>query len=282
MNHLKTLFLMLLLTAILLVAGELIIGGVEGLTIAFIIALLMNFFAYWYSAGLAVRMTGSRPLQEKEAPQVYRAVRELTQRSGMPMPGIYLMPTDQPNAFAAGRNPGNSVVSVTTGLLRMLDYEELKGVIAHELAHIKNRDILINSIIAVMAGTLMFVSRIGMWGMMFGGGRQSGGGSPVTLILRVVALILAPIAALLIRMAVSRSREYQADATGAAIAGDARGLAGALSKMEARSGRRQPLQVNEAASHMFIMNPLSARGMGALFSTHPPISERVKRLRQIR
>ncbi len=283
MNHLKTLLLMVLLTAILLLVGELI-GGTNGLVIGFAIALLMNFFAYWYSGKLAVKMTRSRPLKEEEAPQVYRAMREMVHRSNMPMPDLYLMPSDQPNAFAAGRNPGNAVVSVTNGLLRMLNYEELKGVLAHELAHIKNRDILINSIVTVMAGTLMFVSRMGMWGMMFGGGgRQGGGGgSPITLVVRLLALILAPIAALLIRMAVSRAREYEADATGASIAGNPQGLAGALTKMEANAGRRRPIQVNEAASHMFIMNPLSAKGMNALFSTHPPIGERVKRLQQLR
>ena len=279
MNHLKTLFLMLLLTAILLAVGG-AVAGEGGLIIAFIIALLLNFFSYWYSAGIAIKMTGSRPLKESEAPKVYQAVRELVQSSGMPMPALYLMPTEAPNAFAAGRNPANSVVSVTTGLLRMLDYEELKGVLAHELAHIKNRDILINSIIAVMAGTLMFIARIGMWGMMFGGGRQSNGGG-ATMILRLVALILAPLAALLIRMAVSRSREYQADATGAAIAGNGSGLAGALTKMGQVSRGRKPIQVNEAVSHMFIMNPLSAKGMGALLSTHPPIPERVNRLRNM-
>ena len=281
MNRFKTFSLMLLLTIILVVLGG-IIGGEEGLIGAFIFALLLNFFSYWFSAKLAVMMTRSRPLKEEEAPEVYRAVRELVTRSGMPMPALYLMPSMQPNAFASGRNPQNAIVSVTVGLLKLLDYEELKGVLAHELAHIRNHDILINTVVAVLAGALTFISRIGLWGG-FGGSRRGGGrgGGPIALLFSIVGLLLLPFAAMLIRMAISRSQEFETDATGAAIAGHPHGLADALGKMQtfALPGRRQPINVSEATAHMFIMNPLSARGMSALFSTHPPLEERIRRLR---
>jgi len=274
-NHIKTMFLMIILTVILLIVGELLLGE-GGLIIAFVVALGINFFAYWYSDKVAITMTRSRPLKENEAPEVYDAVRNLAENSSLPMPRIYLMPTDQPNAFAAGRNPANSVVAVTQGLVRMLDRQELEGVLAHEMAHIRNRDILVSTMAAVISGALMIISRLGMYGMIFGGRRE--GGHPVMLLIKLAALILAPLAAILIRMAISRTREYHADATGASISGNPDGLASALQKMESYA-RRRPLQVNEAASHMFIVNPLSARGLSGLFSTHPPIQERVKRLR---
>lgn len=281
MNRFKTYFLMILLTVILVVIGG-AIGGEEGLIGAFIFALLLNIFSYWFSAKLAVVMTRSRPLKEEEAPEVYRAVRELVTRSGMPMPALYLMPSMQPNAFASGRNPRNAIVSVTVGLLKLLDYEELKGVLAHELAHIRNYDILINTVVAVMAGALTLISRIGLWG----GGRRGGGrgGGVIALLFGIVGMILIPFAAMIIRMAISRSQEFEADATGATIAGHPHGLADALAKMQthALSGRRQPINVSEATAHMFIMNPLSARGMSALFSTHPPLGERIRRLQQMK
>jgi len=277
-NYLKTFLLMALMTVVLVLAGN-AIAGTEGLVWALVLAVLLNFFAYWYSDRAAIMMTGSVPLPENQAPQVYRALRELTTRAGMPMPRVYLMPVEQPNAFAAGRNPENAVVSVTRGLLHLLDYDELKGVLAHELAHIRNRDILISTIAAIMAGALVFISRIGMWGVYMGGGRrQNEGGGLITALFSLLALILAPLAALLIRMAISRTREYQADATGASLAGEGEGLASALLKMESYAARR-PLAVNDAASHMFIINPLSAEGLRNLFATHPPIRERVRRLR---
>lgn len=280
MNHLKTFLLMLLLTALFLFLGGLI-GGDAGVIIALAFALLVNFSSYWFSDRLAVAMTRSRPLSEAEAPGVYRAAREVASSAGMPMPRLYLMPSEQPNAFATGRDSRTALVSVTAGLLRMLDYEELKGVIAHEMAHIRNRDILVGTMAAVFAGALMFLARMGMWGMMFGGGRRSsgGGGHPAIMLIRLAAIVLAPLAAILIRMAISRSREYLADASGARFAGSASGLARALEKMEYQA-RGRPMAVSEAASHMFIINPLSARGMGALFSTHPPLRERVARLRR--
>jgi len=279
MNRLKTFLLMALLTAIFLLLGGLI-GGEEGLIFAFILAMATNFFSYWFSDRMAISMTRSQPLSETDAPEVYRAMRELTHNAGMPMPRLYLMPSEQPNAFATGRNPQHAVVAVTTGLLRMLDYEELKGVLAHELAHIRNRDILIGTIAAALAGALMFVARIGMWGGAFGGGnRRNGGGA--ALLVRLIALILAPFAALLIQMSISRTREYGADAAGARFSGNPQGLASALAKMEQYARRRPMQEINQAAAHMFIVNPFSAKGLTALFSTHPPIEERIARLRRM-
>ncbi|HHW75020.1 MAG TPA: zinc metalloprotease HtpX [Firmicutes bacterium] len=279
MNRLKTFLLMALLTAIFLLLGGLI-GGEEGLIFAFILAMATNFFSYWFSDRMAISMTRSQPLSETDAPEVYRAMRELTHNAGMPMPRLYLMPSEQPNAFATGRSPQHAVVAVTAGLLRMLDYEELKGVLAHELAHIRNRDILIGTIAAALAGALMFVARIGMWSGAFGGGnRRSGGGA--ALLIRLIALILAPFAALLIQMSISRTREYGADAAGARFSGNPQGLASALAKMEQYARRRPMQEINQAAAHMFIVNPFSAKGLTALFSTHPPIEERIARLRRM-
>ncbi len=266
-NHIKTMFLMILLTIILLVAGELLLDD-GGIIIALLVAIVLNYFAYWYSDKMAIMMTRSRPLKENEAPQVYEAVRELAANSNLPMPRICLMPTEQPNAFAAGRNPSNSVVAVTQGLVHMLSQRKLKGVLAHEMAHIRNRDILVSTLAAVIAGALMVIARFGMYGMMFGGGRRDG--HPALLLIKLAAMILAPVVAIFIRMAISRTREYQADASGATFARDPEeSLASALQKMESYA-RRRPLQVNEAASHMFIVNPLSAKGLSGLFSTHPP------------
>ncbi|MFY9384736.1 MAG: M48 family metalloprotease [Dethiobacteria bacterium] len=282
MNRLKTFLLLLLLTAIFLLLGH-FIAGQEGLIIAFILALAMNFFSYWFSDRFAISMTRSRPLSESEAPGVYRALRELTYNANMPMPRVYLMPTDQPNAFATGRNPENAVIAVTAGLLRMLDYEELKGVLGHELAHIRNRDILIGSIAAAIAGALMFVARLGMWGAAFGGGgrRNEGGGAALALI-RLLALVLAPLAALLIQMSISRTREYGADSTAARISGNPQGLASALAKMDSYARRRPLRELNQATAHMFIINPFSAEGLATIFSTHPPIRERIARLQRMR
>ncbi|HPU01462.1 MAG: zinc metalloprotease HtpX [Firmicutes bacterium] len=281
MNRLKTFLLMVLLTAIFMLVGQLIAGR-EGLIVAFILALAMNLFSYWYSDRIAISMTRSRPLSEHEAPEVYRALRELTHNANMPMPRVYLMPTDQPNAFATGRNPENAVIAVTAGLLRMLDYEELKGVLGHELAHIRNRDILVGSIAAALAGALMFVARLGMWGAAFGGGgRRNEGGAGLALF-RLLALVLAPIAALLIQMAISRTREYGADATSARLTGNPQGLASALAKMESYARRRPLNELNQATAHMFIINPFSAEDLAALFSTHPPIRERIARLQRMR
>lgn len=276
MDHLKTFLFMTLLTVIFVVFGG-VLGGEEGLIMAFFFALVINFFSYWFSDRIAITMTRSRPLTEKEAPEIYEMVRRLTQRARMPMPKIYLTPASQPNAFATGRNPKNAAVAVTEGILRLLSREELEGVIAHELAHIKNRDTLISTMAAVMAGALAFLARMSQYRMLFGGRRRDSGGA----LIQILAIIFAPLAAIIIRLAISRSREYVADETGARIAGESRGLANALMKMQ-HSVKGQPMQVNEATAHLFILNPISAKGLGALFSTHPPIEERVKRLKKIR
>lgn len=276
MDRLKTFFFMALLTVILVLFGGLI-GGEEGLIMAFFFALVINFISFWFSDKIAITMTRSRPLSEQEAPEVYEIVQKLAQRARMPMPKIYLTPTSQPNAFATGRSPNKAAVAVTEGILRILSREELEGVIAHELAHIKNRDTLISTMAAVMAGALAFLARMGHYRMLFGGRRRDGGSA----LIQIVAIIFAPLAAMIIRMAISRSREFVADETGARIAGSSRGLASALMKMQ-RFVKGQPMQVNEATAHLFILNPISAKGLGALFSTHPPTEERVKRLKSIR
>ena len=278
MYRLKTFLLMVLLTVVLILLGG-AIAGEQGLIMAFVFSLIINFFSYWYSDKLAIKMTKSRPLKEEEAPEVYRMVRKLTQKARMPMPKIYLTPSSQPNAFATGRNPKNAAIAVTEGILRLLDEEELEGVIAHELAHIKNRDTLISTIAAVMAGVLTFVARMGRYRMIFGGSRRQGGGA--SALIRILAMIFAPLAAIIIRMAISRSREYVADETGAKISGNPKGLASALQKMQANV-QRNPMKVNEATSHMFILNPLSGEGLSKLFSTHPPVNERVKKLKELR
>ncbi len=275
MNHIKTLFLMTLLTVLLVLAGG-AIAGEAGLIFALVFAVLLNVFTWWNSDRIAIRMTRSQPLPRSRAPRLYEMVERLCARAKLPMPRLYLTPSQQPNAFATGRSPRHSAVAVTEGLLRQLDAEEIEGVIAHELAHIRNRDTLISTVAAVMAGALTAVARIGTYGMLLGGGRGRGG-NPVTILL---AIILAPIAAMLIRMAVSRSREFAADRSAAAIAGSPTGLVSALRKLD-RTARTSRMQVSEAASHMFIVNPLSGGGMSALFSTHPPMERRIERLQRL-
>lgn len=277
MDNFKTFLLMTLLTVVLVVLGG-AIAGEGGLYMAFAFALVLNFFSYWYSDKIAIKMTRSRPLKKEEAPEVYEIVTRLTNKARMPMPKIYLTPSNQPNAFATGRNPSKAAIAVTEGILDLLNKEELEGVIAHELAHIKNRDTLISTIAAVMAGALAFLARMGRYRMIFGRRNRNDGAA---VLLQFVAIIFAPIAAIIIRMAISRSREYVADETGARISQNPQGLANALLKMQ-NHVQAKPMQVNEAAAHLFILNPLSAKGMGKLFSTHPPINERVARLRKIR
>ncbi|MFW6265064.1 MAG: zinc metalloprotease HtpX [Bacillota bacterium] len=279
MQGFKTFMLMTILTVILIILGG-AIAGEQGLVMALVFSLFINLGSYWYSDKIAIKMTRSRPLKESEAPHIYEMVRRLSQRAGLPMPDIYLTPSQQPNAFATGRNPQNAAVAVTEGIINLLDEDELEGVIAHELAHVKNRDTLISTIAATMAGVLTFLSRMGQYRMIFGGRRRSDDGGAAAL-LSLLAIIFAPIAAMLIRFAISRSREYVADETGAKIAGRSDGLANALLKMERHVSSR-PMKVNEATSHMFILNPLSTRSMGKLFSTHPPIDERVARLKKVR
>ncbi|MFW6410009.1 MAG: zinc metalloprotease HtpX [Halanaerobiales bacterium] len=278
MYRFKTFMLMVLLTVVLILLGG-AIAGEQGLVMAFIISIGINFFSYWFSDKIAIKMTKAKPLTEEEAPEVYEIVRRLSNRAHIPVPDIYITPSEQPNAFATGRNPKNSAIAVTQGILRILDKDELEGVIAHEMAHIKNRDTLISTIAAVMAGVLTFLARIGRFRMIFGGRRRSEGGAAA--LLRIVAIILAPLAAILIRMAISRSREYVADETGARISGRPERLAGALQKMQ-RHVSAKPMEVNEATSHMFILNPLSREGIGKLFSSHPPLEERIDRLNKMR
>ena len=280
MQGFKTFILMTILTVVLIVLGG-AIAGEQGLMMALIFSFAINIFSYWYSDKIAIKMTKSRPLKESEAPEIYEMLRKLTQRARMPMPAIYLTPSQQANAFATGRNPKNAAVAVTEGIINLLDDQELEGVIAHELAHIKNRDTLISTIAATMAGVLTFLSRMGRYRMIFGGRRRNNNGGGAQALLSLLAIIFAPIAAMLIRFAISRSREYVADETGARIAGHSDGLSNALLKME-RSVTARPMKVNEATSHMFILNPLSAKGMSKLFSTHPPTAERIARLKKVR
>ncbi len=278
MHSLKTVFLMALLTVIFIVFGG-IIAGESGLIMAFVFAMAINFIAYWKSDIIAMKMTKSRPLTEEEAPNLHKIIANLSKEAGLPKPKVYVTPGDQPNAFATGRNPKNAAIALTEGIIKLLDKDELEGVIAHELSHIKNRDTLISTLAAVMAGALAFLSRIGRFRMLFGSRRgRSGGGAAL---IQLLAIIFAPLAAMIIKMAISRSREYKADATAAGITGNPDGLASALRKMESHA-KNSPMQVNEATSHMFIVNPLSREGMAKLFSTHPPIEERVEALNKLK
>lgn len=273
-NQIKTLIFMSVLTALVVLAGSAF--GRSGMILAFGMAVLMNGASYWYSDKIVIKMTRSRAIERSESPELYDMVSNLAKAADIPMPKLYITPSPQPNAFATGRNPSHAAVAVTEGLLRMLSREELEGVIAHELAHIKNRDILIGTLAAVMAGVITMLANWAQWALMFGGlsgdDEDEGGG-----LAALPMIIIAPLAAMLVQMAISRSREYLADATGAHIAGNNRGLAHALLKLE-QGARMMPMEVSPAASHMFIVNPLSARRLINLFSTHPPISERVKRL----
>jgi heat shock protein HtpX len=257
-----------------------VIGGPTGMVWAFGIALAMNGAAYWFSDKMVLAMYHAKPISEAESPGLYSVVSRLTTKAGLPMPKLYVIPGEMPNAFATGRNPQHAAVAVTEGLLRILDRDEVEGVLAHELAHVRNRDILIGTIAATLAGAIMMLASMARWAAIFGGmGRSDddeGGGGGIALI---AMAILAPFAALLIQMAISRSREYQADASGAQISGKPLGLANALMKLDGAS-KMIPAQVNPSTAHMFIVNPLRG-GFGGLFSTHPPIADRVSRLRRM-
>ncbi len=278
MNTLKTTFLMALLTILLMLIGG-AIGGRGGMTTAFLLAGGMNFFSYWFSDKIVLRMYGAQPIEEQDNPRFYTMVRQLAGRAGLPMPKVYVIQDDSPNAFATGRNPEHAAVAATTGIMRLLNDEELAGVMAHELGHVKNRDILISTLAATFAGAITYLAHMAQWGAMFGGGRSDddeGGGVLGMLFMA----ILAPIAAMLVQMAISRSREFGADAAGARISGNPLSLARALQKLEMGS-QQIPLNANAATAHMFIVNPLTGGGMMSLFSTHPPIPERVHRLEDI-
>ena len=276
-NMLKTGVLLGVLTALFVVIGY-ALGGQQGMVVAFAVAVAMNMVSYWFSDKIVLAMYGARPISEAEAPRLYAIVRRLATRAQIPMPPVYLIPTDAPNAFATGRSPDHAAVAVTEGIMRILDEDELEGVLAHELSHVRNRDVLISTIAATLAGAITYLAHMMQWAAFFGGGRSSDdeeGGSPWAMLLLA---ILAPFAAMLVQLAVSRAREYQADASGARLAGRSSGLAKALEKLET-AARAEPMPANPATAHLFIVNPLSGQTLMRLFSTHPPIEERVRRLR---
>jgi heat shock protein HtpX len=277
-NQIKTTILLAIMTAFILWIGQLL-GGRQGMLIALVLAAGMNFFSYWYSDKLVLKMYRARETTPQQAPELYEMVGRLTQTAGLPMPKVYIIPEDAPNAFATGRNPNHAVVAVTQGLLRIMTREEIMGVLAHELAHVKNRDILIGSIAATMAGAIMMLATMARWSVFLGGaGGDDDEGGGLGIIGLIAMSILAPLAAMIIQMAISRSREYLADATGASICGRPEWLASALEKLGAHSGRL-PMNAYPSTAHMLIVNPLSAKSMMSLFSTHPPLEERIARLR---
>jgi len=278
MNALRTTLLLGLLSCLLILAGG-AIGGRSGMTIALVMAGVMNFVSYWFSDKIVLSMYGARQVSEADYPEFYGLVRQLAISAGMPMPKVYLIESDTPNAFATGRNPEHAAVAATTGILRILSREELVGVMAHELTHVRNRDILISSIAATIAGAVTYLAHMAQWAAIFGGGRDSDdeGGGAFGMILMA---ILAPIAAMLIQMAISRSREFGADRGGAEISGNPLYLAGALRKLE-MANQQIPMDANPATAHMFIVNPLSGSGMMSLFSTHPPLEERIRLLEEM-
>ena len=276
-NAFKTTLLLTALTLFLLLLGQ-IFGGQRGMVMALGIAVVMNFVSYFFSDKIALAAYRAQPVSREQLPRAYEIVGGLSQKIGIPMPKMYVIPTDSPNAFATGRNPNHASVAVTQGILNLLTDEELEGVLAHELGHVKNRDILISSIAATLAGAITFLARMGMFASMFGGGggrddRDRGGGGLVALLM----LILAPIAAMLIQLAVSRSREYQADASGAHFTGNPYALASALQKLDAYS-KRIPMQGTPSTAHLFIVAPMLGIDFANLFSTHPPIAKRIERL----
>jgi heat shock protein HtpX len=277
MNTIKTAFFLGLLSALILAVGG-ALGGRQGMVIALVLAAGMNFFSYWFSDRLVLAMHGAQPVSREQAPQVYETLERLTGRNGLPMPRVYVLPEEAPNAFATGRNPAHAAVAVTQGILKLLSPEELEGVLAHELAHVHNRDILISSVAATLASAVMVAANMAKWSMIFGGvgGRdERDGPNPVVLL---VTALLAPIAAMLIQMAVSRSREYQADASGAELTHNPYALASALGKLEQYSKRIPMTSAGPASSHLFIVRPFTGASLANLFSTHPPIPERIRRL----
>ena len=277
MNTLKTFFLMMVMSALLLLVGA-ILGGVGGIIFAMVLAVVMNFGAYWFSDRIALKMTNARAITENEDPELYSIVREQASLAGLPMPKVFEIESDSPNAFATGRNPSHATVAVTTGIRRILTRQELGGVLAHEMAHVGNRDTLIMAMVATVAGAISMLAMFAQISAMFGG--MGGRGRDNFIGLLVVAIVM-PIAAGLVRAAVSRTREFQADATGAHTSGDPLALASALQKLEQASQTR-PLKVAEGASHLFIVNPLRGEKLAKMFSTHPPLAERVRRLQDIK
>ena len=277
-NQFKTAILLGGLTALIVFFGA-VFGGEGGMYIAFILAMVMNFGSYWFSGRIVLKMYRAHEIGESDDPELFSLVRGLATRAGLPMPRLYVIPQETPNAFATGRNPAHAVIAVTDGLRRIMNRDELAGVLAHEMSHIKNRDILISTIAATLAGAIMILASIDRWSAIFGvGGDDEDGGNIVVIL---VMAIIAPMAAMLIQMAISRSREFLADSTGATLAGQPEGLARALSLLGQARGRL-PMEANPSTAHMFIVNPLSGKRMTRLFSTHPPLEERIARLREMR
>jgi heat shock protein HtpX len=276
MNTTKTVVLMAGLTVLLVLIGG-AFGGRQGMILAFMFASVMNVFSYWFSDKIVLRMYGAREVTESEAPVLYSITRDLAMKMNMPMPKVYIIPSDAPNAFATGRNPNHAAVAATEGILRLLSREELAGVMAHELGHVRNRDILIGTIAATIAGAISMLANMAQWAMIFGGGRRDDDEGAGGMVGGILMIILAPIAAALIQMAISRSREFEADATGARVCGNPLYLANALRKLHV-GAQRIPMNANPATAHMFIVNPLRGGGLVNLFSTHPPMEERIARL----
>jgi len=276
-NTLKTTLLLGLLTGLLMWVGQLL-GGTQGLAVFFVFAVVMNFGSYWFSDRIVLAAYGARELPEQDAPDLFRIVRELAVGAHMPMPRVYLIPRESPNAFATGRSPEHAAVAVTEGILRLLTLDELRGVLAHELSHVRNRDTLTSAIAATLAGAVMMVARMAQWAMLFGGLRRDDREEGSSGLEALVMIIVAPLAAMLIQLAISRAREYQADASGAQLSHAPHSLAAALEKIGAVSGRI-PLPAGPATAHLWIVNPLRGNWLAGLFSTHPPIEERIRRLR---
>lgn len=284
-NVFKTVVLMTALSAVLVLAAG-AIGGrnrTQWMVMGLVVAGVMNLGTYWFSDRFVIASTRSKPVSEQDAPWLYRIVRRLADRDGIPMPRLYIMPAAQPNAFATGRNPRHAAVAVTEGILNVLNEEELEGVLAHELSHVRNRDILIGAIAATVAAAITMIARMAMWGAMFGGGGRDDdeGGSPFAAVGWILSLILAPLAAVMIQAAVSRSRESGADRSGARLMGDATPLAQALLKIDRAAAAVPPLKVNPALSHVFLQNPLRGQGISKLFMSHPPLEERIALLREM-
>jgi len=276
-NAFKTTLLLGALTGLLMWIGQ-VLGGTQGLVFALVFAAMMNFGSYWFSDRIVLAAYGARALSEEQAPDLFRVVRELATGAHMPMPRVYLIPSESPNAFATGRSPEHAAVAVTEGIMRLLSLDELRGVLAHELSHVKNRDTLISAIAATLAGVVMMIARMAQWAAIFGGmrrdEREEGGGGLELLLM----IVVAPIAAMLIQLAISRAREYEADASGARLSHAPGSLAAALQKIAAASDRI-PLPAGPATAHLWIVNPLRGNWLANLFSTHPPIEERIRRLR---
>ncbi|HET54787.1 MAG TPA: zinc metalloprotease HtpX [Ignavibacteria bacterium] len=276
MNSLKTVFLMTLMMVLFLLVGS-ALGGETGLIIAFVFSLALNFGSYWFSDKIVLKMYRAKEVKPEDNPRLYDSVAMLAEKANLPMPKVYIADNPTPNAFATGRNPDNAAVAVTSGILRILDQKELEGVLAHELAHIKNRDILVSTITATLVGTITFLARMAGYAMLFGGRDRDSGQAVTSLVL----LILSPIVAVLIQLAISRSREYMADEGGANICGQPLALAGALGKLQSANKQIPMRNADTSSAHMFIVSPFAGKSMMKLFSTHPPVEERIKRLQEI-